>query len=263
MINISKNLMYEDLIEKSKKIYANHSVKEISIKDILINDDSDIEKGLEKCIHDKYSDIDIAIHGDNCPIIQLKDIGILEEDILGIKLEKKENDSVIRLVQRNGIRYDIILYDINIEQIEKEIGSINKSEMFIAILSLGKLMRNDYIISAHLAHMLCMNSLVEQMVERDIKYDTNFHRYGYKEKLNYYHTYKNMENKYCDSLDDEYNHIAKLLISGIENLKSISLDDKKTFYEIWDFYKELDRNDQKDYVDKISKVSYGLEEKER
>ena len=86
-------------------------------------------------------------------------------------------------------------------------------EMFIAILSLGKLMRNDYLISAHLAHMICMNSLVEQMVDRDIQYNTNFHRYGYMESLNYYNTYNSTKNKYCNSKNNEYNHISKLLIS--------------------------------------------------
>ena len=236
MINGNETIMYNDLVGKMKKLQSNKLIKEISIKDILINSDSDIKKGLKECIHDKYSDVDITIFGDNYPIIQLKDINILDEEILGIKLEKKEDNFVIRLVQKNGLRYDIIFFNTNVEEIEKEINDINKSEMFIAIQALGKLMRKDYLISSHLAHMICMDSLVEQMVERDIKYNTNFHRYGYEEKLNYYETYKKIENKYCNTENNTYNHIAKLLISGIENLKTISSDDKNNFYEIWDFY---------------------------
>ena len=168
--------------------------------------------------------------------MNLKDIGIIKENILGIKFEKVEDNFVIRIVQKNGIRYDIVLSGINSFQLENEINMLKKSETFVAILALGKLMREDYLISAHLAHILCMNSLVEQMVERDLKYNTNFHRYGYKEKLKYYDTYRSINNIYCNSNNEVYNHIAKLLISGIENIKSISNEEKKIFYEIWDFY---------------------------
>ena len=236
MININKETIYKDLIKKITKIQSNKLITEISIKDILINNEQDIEKGLEKCIHDKYSDVDIVIKAKDDLKIQLKDIGIVKDNILGIKLEKNDSNIVIRMIQKDGIRYDIVIFNTNVREIENEINMINKSEMFIAILSLGKLMRNDYLISAHLAHMLCMNSLVEQMVDRDIQYNTNFHRYGYMESLNYYNTYNSTKNKYCNSKNNEYNHISKLLISGIENIKSISDDDKKIFYEIWDFY---------------------------
>ena len=236
MININKELIYKDLIIKIKTIQSNKIASKIEIKDILINNMHEIENAIEKCIHDKYSDIDIQITIKNGLNIHIRDLGIENENILGIKLEKNNDCYVIRMVQQDGIRYDIILYNANIQSIENEINMINKAELFIAILSLGKLMRNDYLISAHLAHMLCMNSLVEQMIDRDIKYDTNFHRYGYKENLNYYNTYKSTQNKYCNSNNDIYNHIAKLLISGIENIKNISDDDKKIFYEIWDFY---------------------------
>lgn len=236
MININEKKMYEDLNKKIKTIQSNKSVKEILVKDILINNIQDISKGLKKCIHDKYSDIDITIFVKDNFMLKLNDIGILKEDILGIKLEKATTNCVVRVVQKNGIRYDIILFGINSLELENEINLLEKSETFVAILALGKLMREDYLISAHLAHMLCMNSLVEQMENRDLEYNTNFHRYGYKENLNYYDTYKSIKNKYCNLDNEVHNHIAKLLISGIENIENISKEEKKIFYEIWDFY---------------------------
>ena len=47
--------------------------------------------------------------------------------------------------------------------------------------ALGKLLRRDYLIADHLAHMLIMEGLVLQMEMRDAKYGTNIHRYGYGE----------------------------------------------------------------------------------
>lgn len=236
MININREIINVDLKNKIQTINNNSFTSEILIKDILIANESDILKGIKKCIHDKYSDIDITVNIKDNFSLQLKNLGIVKEEILGIKLEIVEGNCVIRLVQKNGIRYDIIISGGNNKEVEDEIKMINKSEMFVAILSLGKLMRNDYLISAHLAHMLCMDSLVEQMIERDLEFNTNFHRYGYKECLNYYDTYKNINNNYCNTDSEIYNHISKLLISGIENIKSISNEEKKIFYEIWDFY---------------------------
>jgi hypothetical protein len=56
---------------------------------------------------------------------------------------------------------------------------------FVQIQALGKLYRKDYLISCHLANMNCNETLVMQMVLRDLKYGTNHHRYGYAEELEY------------------------------------------------------------------------------
>ena len=55
----------------------------------------------------------------------MREIGIEKDNILGIKLEKNDCNYLIR--------YDIVLFDINIQEIENEINMINKSEIFIAI----------------------------------------------------------------------------------------------------------------------------------
>ena len=235
MININEKMMLNDLTSKIKIIKSNSYIDQINIKDITIQSEKDLSDALEKCIHDKYSDIDILIKCSNNANVKLENLGISKKTILGIKLEENEDSYVVRLVQKNGIRYDIVLFDIDPENLKIEIDEVKKEELFIAILALGKLMRKDYLISAHLAHLLCMETLVHQMKERDLKYNTNFHRYGYREKLKYLTTYKNVSNTYLTN-DETYNHIAKLLISGIENSPNISDDDKRTFYEIWNDY---------------------------
>ena len=235
MIELNKQILLNDLKEKFKTIKLNSNVKQIEIKETIIKNEEDLSNALDKCLHDKYSDIDILIRYVNTPNIKLEDIGINKEDILGIKLENNDDSYVVRLVLTNGIRYDIVLFDIDNTTIEKEIDEMDKKELFVAIMALGKLMRKDYLISAHLAHMLCMDSLVYQMKDRDKKYNTSFHRYGYKEDLLYLNAY-NKANKTYLTDDETYNHIAKLLISGIETLPNIKNHDKKVFYEIWNYY---------------------------
>lgn len=56
---------------------------------------------------------------------------------------------------------------------------------FVQIQALAKLYRKDYLISDHLANMNLNETLVQQMVLRDLEYGTNFHRYGYAEELEY------------------------------------------------------------------------------
>ena len=56
---------------------------------------------------------------------------------------------------------------------------------FVQIQALGKLYRKDFLISNHLANMNLNETLVQQMVLRDMEHGTNHHRYGYVEKIAY------------------------------------------------------------------------------
>jgi hypothetical protein len=56
---------------------------------------------------------------------------------------------------------------------------------FIQVQALGKLYRKDYLISSHLANMNCNDTLVMQMVLRDLEHRTSHHRFGYAEELEY------------------------------------------------------------------------------
>lgn len=116
---------------------------------------------------------------------------------------------------------------------------------FKAILTLGKLMRNDYLISSHLCHMLIMEGLVVQMIMRDNQHNTNFHRYGYRENLEYLTTIPNLPENLKKSEDAVYSHIAELLFSAVITydrlvfkLNSRYVSRAKVFFEIWRSYLE-------------------------
>ena len=49
---------------------------------------------------------------------------------------------------------------------------------FVQIQALAKLYRRDYLISSHLANVNCNETLVMQMVMRDLERGTTHHRYG-------------------------------------------------------------------------------------
>jgi hypothetical protein len=114
---------------------------------------------------------------------------------------------------------------------------------FVAIQALGKLMRKDYLISSHLAHTLIMEVLVVQMVMRDNQYNTNFHRYGYSEKLEYLEVDVIGANEFKVSRDETYNHIVELLYQAIMSydkmilqLNSNYISRCEIFLEIWKSY---------------------------
>ena len=56
---------------------------------------------------------------------------------------------------------------------------------FMQLQALGKLYRKDFLIGSHIAHMNLNETLVQQMVLRDMKYGTNHHRYGYEDEMIY------------------------------------------------------------------------------
>lgn len=194
-----------------------------------------VQNGINKCYHDKYSDIDIEIKFNNIDSITLEELNI--DNVLGIRYEDNNENIGIRLVKRNGIRYDIILSGVNnTDKLKNEIDKLNRSNQFLFIMALGKLMRGDYLIADHLAHTLCMETLVNQMIKRDKEKGINIHRYGYRETLEYFKLYKKIDNcKYCIG-DENYNHIVKELISNIENLDNFTKQDKEDIFHIWDNY---------------------------
>ena len=134
---------------------------------------------------------------------QLDRFGVNEDTAL--RWAVVPEDHMYRIIFKNGMRYD---FGFDFDYIEEDlvnteiknsqgnkvsdliqnehwpIENINRF-WFVQIQALGKLYRKDYLISSHLANMNCNETLVMQMVLRDIKYGTNHHRYGYSEELEY------------------------------------------------------------------------------
>jgi hypothetical protein len=279
-MDINKGLMEKEVMSFLFVLFSLPEVKKVQIKDVLISsiDDSEnILKVINECFHDKYSDIDITayvkLHPADYNTVNLFykkyfcRLGF-QDRILGVLFNERNNNvEFMRICLTSGTRIDFschCLVDENAPFIERislnceeknenqQDDSINEWDMenvdsfwFKAILALGKLMRNDYLISSHLSHMLIMESLVAQMVMRDNLHNTNFHRYGYRENLEYLTSIPSIPENLKKSEDVVYNHIAELLSSAVIaydrlvfKLNNRYNSRSEVFFEIWRSYLE-------------------------
>jgi hypothetical protein len=164
----------------------------------------------------------------------------------------EERGEVIRLCKTNGMRFDLIITVECTEGISllphasicEELRKINNF-WFIAIQALGKLMRKDYLIASHLTHMLIQEGLVLQMIIRDKEKNTNFHRFGYGEGLEYLTILNEEDISFVKTSDDDsFNHISRLLYSAVKSYDKLmlSLEDNlyksrlENYLEIWSCY---------------------------
>jgi hypothetical protein len=265
-ITITKEFMYKEAKKILESLFNLPEVEEIVIKDIEIpslGDECLIGKAIDECFHDMYSDVDIQVkvkinqaeYDRNSAIYAdcLTRLGF-KNDILGMSHYcTEERGEVIRICKTNGMRFDLIIIAtctdwspmLPHDNISKSLRKANDF-WFTAIQALGKLMRKDYLISAHLAHMLIQEGLVLQMLLRDSEKNTNFHRYGYAEELDYLTVFNKSEIPFTKSLDDTYNYIAKLLYSAVRSFDILytSLDESyisriENFLNIWSCYSQL------------------------
>lgn len=155
-----------------------------------------ITQAVDACWHDAYSDIDMTVLLRSCPeqpLDWLRCIGVDEAHCLGFFAVP--DSGVCRVVFRDGFRYDISLVEETVHQ-AKAAASVSPEQSrwpreavnrfwFVQVQALGKLYRQDYLIARHLAHMQLNETLVQQMVLRDLRLGTNHHRYGAKEEAVY------------------------------------------------------------------------------
>ncbi|MDO4337181.1 MAG: hypothetical protein Q4C91_03730 [Eubacteriales bacterium] len=200
----------------------------------------------------------------------------ISDEIFGIIFQERdpaENREGLRICMKSGFRMDLSFYlqcDENADRLpegdwwEREHGRENDacegvhenavkrngnvclaqekadSFWFIAVQALTKLLRRDYLIADHLSHMLLMEGLVLQMEERDKKYGTNFHRYGYAEELAYRTVSLAGYEKYLQGGDENYRYIAANLIRAAVSYDRLASEAdnhyvirKENFFEIW------------------------------
>lgn len=277
---INKETIEQGALRFIKTLFSLPEIEKVAIKDVMIQspDDYDnIKKGLALCYHDNLSDVDFNawlrlspedFHGDT-PIYKnyFPRLG-LENEIFGITFQERiDNESCkegMRICLKSGFRMDFTCFtrgDENAQSLPKADLRTNtkihqpqniwadwdldkaNSFWFTSIQALAKLLRNDYLISDHLSHMLLMECLVLQMLDRDNLYQTNFHRYGYAEQIDY----KNVDISHCEKYltnhDDTYNYIVQNLCKAVicyDNLAAASnpLYQKRSdlFFDIWDSY---------------------------
>lgn len=213
----------------------------------------------------------------------------LRDRIFGIvfqeRVRSKGNKEGMRIVLKSGFRMDVTCHvhcdeaasplperdlyrnDMTGSQERKSAESVHTNELFwpevvnldkanqfwfCAIQALAKLLRRDYLIADHLSHILLMEGLVLQMMQRDNTYHTNFHRYGYGETLAYQEVDVTGYETYMILLtpDQTYRRIAENLIRAVISYDNLALEEnslyegrRELFFAIWDCYiKELSCN---------------------
>ncbi len=207
-IRFSKKKMEESFLLYLEDIFKHPEVASAAVKGIVITRETIREAGrqaFEAGFHDIYSDTDLSVkvclprNGSVTPADYMKRIdrfGVTKDTALGWMFIPA--NPMYRIIFKNGMRYDLgfVFEDAGEDPLVLEpyigeeentdwpIDNINRF-WFIQIQALGKLYRKDYLISSHLANMNCNDTLVMQMILRDLQYGTNHHRYGYSEQLEY------------------------------------------------------------------------------
>ena len=209
MICLSKESMEKAFQKYLECLFELREIKSVRVRDIMVdreNMGSAAARAFEAGYHDCFSDVDLLVRvclpadGSLLPEAYMERIdrfGVNENTALGWFFVPENR--MYRLVFKNGMRYDLgfeFEYGGNAvpgfeEQRDDQEQNAHwpKEKIhrfwFVQVQALGKLYRRDYLISSHLANMNCNETLVMQMVLRDLKYGTNHHRYGYSEALEY------------------------------------------------------------------------------
>ena len=260
---MTKEKMEESFLQYLTEIFKLSEIKSAAVRDIVITRktlDTAGKQAFEVGFHDIYSDIDLSLNvhlpqnGSVTPEDYMKRIdrfGVSKDTALGwmfIPINK-----MYRIIFKSGMRYDfgfefeyeegdpVVLEPYTPEEENENwpLDNINRF-WFIQIQALGKLYRKDHLISSHLANMNCNDTLVMQMVMRDLRYGTSHHRYGYSEELEYV---KELEKNPYKHNDMTFNMIADRLYAAAmayDRLAKYFYPEyhgrSEEFFAIWDWY---------------------------
>lgn len=282
-IKINRATMEQELIRLLHYVFQLPEVHKVQIKNtdiVSMHDIDTIREGIEEGYHDTLSDIDVGIyvtlhkedidHGHGYCGNQER-IGLTRDNYMGLTYSCDGSTfQMYRVIMKNGVRFDIGFYITeddttpiyHIPKVKKEAvkdpghfwprWDLDKADSFwfIQIQALAKLLRGDYLIADHLSNIQINETLLAQMIERDNKFQTNYHRYGYKETLDY-RTVDTDNIPYLTE-DDTYNIIAKKLYSTavsydrlVKKLNPDYVERCSNFLRIWDEYQlELGNEDK-------------------
>lgn len=272
---LSKETIKQELTHLLERVFGLPEINKVQIRGIDIysaEEDDKINESIEACYHDVLSDIDIGIHVTLHPedigngqgyYTNPERMGLTRDKYLGLAFSDS-NDilfQMYRVILKNGVRFDIGFYiteDFNvpiyhiIHEIKEEIKDTGKvwprwdlrkadNFWFVEILALAKLKRGDYLIADHLANMQINETLVAQMLERDDFYGKTFHRYGYREELDYNQDTITMFK--FDVKGETYNKIAHKILSAaisydrlIKRSNPLYEERSDIFIKIWNCY---------------------------
>ena len=273
MLDINKDIIYCELMKRIEAIFLLKETYAVKIRDIVIEKTQNIEQkqslakqAVDICYHDVLSDIDLAvivkIPPEDCITTtrymnRIDRYGITKDNYLGLTFVSESN--MYRIILQNGMRYDFgfqFIYDEQAENIDLTENSSTLNDYdnerwplknidrfwFMQVHALAKLYRNDFLIGDHLANTSINETLVQQMVLRDIKYGTKFHRYGYQEVLDYLQ----VDGIKCPyrGANQTFNMIAEKIYSTAIVYDQLSFEfypqhkeRKDMLFTIWDCYK--------------------------
>ena len=267
-MQISKEIIYQNLLLLLEQIFRLPDISYVQIREHEIYSPTEtamIRLSLEDSYHDVLSDMDIKVFLKKQRPVAPAEIGWTRETYLGLTVSENHTDEgafqLYRAVLKNGMRYDLSFATIPTvwKKAEKPVYTTAGWDLaqadsfwFIAVQALGKLYRRDFLIADHLTHMLINETLVVQMVDRDNQHDTNIHRYGYAEELEY----QKKPSAACpyegnNDRPTTFYHIADKLFAAtaaydrlVPILNPAYESRQSWFYEIWRTYENTLQNEQ-------------------
>lgn len=266
-IEIDRNYVELSFLRYIDNLLSLPEIEGVKLCDIVIQNneskEANVKEALNQSYHDCYSDSDISIivnlptNSKITPLEYMKHpsrFGITPDKYLGFF--KTVDSGIYRIIFKDGTRYDFgfeFRYDDSFKDVELQAEPERYSNpkwpiekvdefWFIMIQALGKLYRRDYLISSHLVNININETLVQQMILRDIERGTNHHRYGYSEKL-IYHKYEG-QNKFVTG-DETFDMIADKLYAVALAYDELTKEfypeyeeRSEVLFDIWQCYNE-------------------------
>lgn len=263
MISLTKRQMEPSFVSFCEAIFRLPEIESIKVRTVTIRR-GDLHETVKEAValsyHDCCSDVDLGIcvrlpaDGSVTPEEYMRRIdrfGVTDETALGWMFVLE--GSMYRIIFRSGMRYDFGFEFCFEDGVTVDLGTAPayaenanwpleniRRFWFVQIQALAKLYRRDYLIGAHLANMNCNETLVMQMVLRDLKYGTNHHRYGYAEEAEYVKELGRMSYR---SGDASFRRIADQLCAAALAYDRLAKefypdyrDHSEDFFAIWDCY---------------------------
>ncbi|MBQ6951960.1 MAG: hypothetical protein IJN44_10780 [Clostridia bacterium] len=264
---MNQDEMRQELTALATRAFSLPEVKCIQVRDAVMERGEllpeKIKEAVEKSWHDCMSDVDLCVCVCLHPEADVSEaeymarvdrFGLSRSACLGRSLVKENR--MWRIVLKNGMRYDfgfsfewseegkmLSLPPVEAEK-ENDRWPMENADRFwfVQVQALGKLYRRDYLIADHLAHMGLNETLVQQMVLRDMKHGTNHHRYGYEEERAYE---KQLHACPLCTGDESRDRIAKKLYAAAVTYDEMMLQfypdwEEKTpdFLSVWQSYEQ-------------------------
>lgn len=197
-----------DSVEKAfqqvvRRAFLLPEIAAVNVRDVVLEKNADWQRDIHRAVdagwHDTMSDVDMCVVVRKNPEESISEETYMHRlDRFGFGVENclgrcfVQGNKMARIITREGMRYDFGFSFVTeahapfwqMEQLPEETEnahwSLSKMEefWFVQVQALAKLYRRDYLIADHLAHMNLNETLVQQMVLRDIEKGTCHHRYG-------------------------------------------------------------------------------------